>query len=159
MSCQGPGFHFPDSLTTSQNLITAHPFSSARLTITECVIIRLTCSPCLNFPICLVTKFQKILRDIRSDLQRDVYTEPLRRRFPKVLVGNYAVYPNDGFRYWYDYFEKPVPGASGLGGSAAPFSQYAVRLTHLLAPMIADDSAGQRLCQQCPRMEREPRNR
>jgi len=50
--------------------------------------------------------FQKALYDLRADLQRDVYADPLRRRFPKVLVGNYGVYPHDGFRYWYDYFER-----------------------------------------------------
>ena len=30
--------------------------------------------------------------------------------FPDALVGNYAVYPNDGYRYWYDYFEYYVDG-------------------------------------------------
>lgn len=58
--------------------------------------------------------FQKRLRDLRADLQHDVYAEPLRRRFPGVLVGNYAVHPHDGFRYWYDYFEKEWPAAPGL---------------------------------------------
>jgi hypothetical protein len=32
-------------------------------------------------------------------------------RFPGVLVGNYVVYPHNGFRYWYDYFEGFVEGA------------------------------------------------
>jgi hypothetical protein len=50
--------------------------------------------------------FQKALRDLRGDLQRDVYADPLLARFPDVLVGNYAVYPDDGWRYWFDYFEK-----------------------------------------------------
>ena len=31
-------------------------------------------------------------------------------QFPHALVGNYAVYPNDGYRYWYDYFEYYVDG-------------------------------------------------
>jgi len=50
--------------------------------------------------------FQAALRTLRSDIQRDVYAEPILEQFPKALVGNYAVYPNDGYRYWYDYFEE-----------------------------------------------------
>lgn len=48
---------------------------------------------------------QKQLREMRSYLQYYSYAEPVLSRFPHALVGNYAVYPNDGFRYWYDYFE------------------------------------------------------
>jgi len=55
--------------------------------------------------------FQRALRTIRSRMQRECLAEPVRKRFPKALVGNYAVYPNDGWRYWYDYFEKLPPGA------------------------------------------------
>lgn len=58
--------------------------------------------------------FQKRLRDLRADLERDVYAEPLRRRYPGVLVGNYAVHPHDGFRYWYDFFEREPTDAPGL---------------------------------------------
>jgi hypothetical protein len=54
--------------------------------------------------------FQGRLRILRSDLQRECYAQPLLSRFPQVLVGNYAVYPHDGFRYWYDYFEYYVGG-------------------------------------------------
>ncbi|MBI2421592.1 MAG: hypothetical protein HYV27_02100 [Candidatus Hydrogenedentes bacterium] len=54
--------------------------------------------------------YQQALRAIRSRLQRVVYAEPMRAAFPKTLVGNYAVYPHDGYRYWYDYFEKYVEG-------------------------------------------------
>ena len=57
------------------------------------------------------TEFQKALRTVRCDMQKQVYAEPLTRRFPKILVGNYAVYPHDGWRYWYDWFEKFVEGA------------------------------------------------
>jgi len=49
--------------------------------------------------------FQTTLRKIRADLQRRVFAEPVKQAFPKALVGNYAVYPNNGKRYWYDYFE------------------------------------------------------
>ena len=57
------------------------------------------------------TKFQKALRTIRCDMQKQCYAEPLKARFPRILVGNYAVYPHDGWRYWYDWFEKFVEGA------------------------------------------------
>jgi hypothetical protein len=55
--------------------------------------------------------FQKELRAIRSDLQRRCFAEPVKARNPRALVGNYAVYPHNGFRYWYDYFEKLPVGA------------------------------------------------
>ena len=50
--------------------------------------------------------FQKVVREMRSWVQFYIYTEPIRSRFPDALVGNYAVYPNDGYRYWLDYFEN-----------------------------------------------------
>ncbi len=49
-------------------------------------------------------EFQRVLRKLRCRLQREVYAEPVRNNFPDVLVGNYGVYPHDGYRYWYDYF-------------------------------------------------------
>ncbi len=55
--------------------------------------------------------FARTVHALRAKLQRECYTEPIRARFPQALVGNYAVYPNDGWRYWYDYFEQePAPG-------------------------------------------------
>ncbi len=68
--------------------------------------------------------FQKALYDLRADLQRDVYAEPLRRRFPKVLVGNYGVYPHDGFRYWYDYFEREEPWYPGIRDQKALYRHW-----------------------------------
>ena len=50
--------------------------------------------------------FQKAIREMRSWVQYYIFTEPLLSRFPDALVGNYAVYPNDGYRYWLDYFEN-----------------------------------------------------
>jgi hypothetical protein len=50
-------------------------------------------------------EFQRALREIRCRLQREAYARVLTSRFPEVLVGNYGVYPHDGWRYWYDYFE------------------------------------------------------
>ena len=55
--------------------------------------------------------FQTALRRIRCEMQRECFAGPVLKRFPKTLVGNYAVYPNDGWRYWYDYFEKLAPDA------------------------------------------------
>jgi len=57
-------------------------------------------------------EFQKILRKLRCQLQRQVYAEPVTMNFPKALVGNYGVYPHNGYRYWYDYFEYYVDGQS-----------------------------------------------
>lgn len=55
--------------------------------------------------------FQHTLRTIRANMQREVFTETVVSYFPDALVGNYAEYPNDGFRYWYDYFEILPEGA------------------------------------------------
>jgi hypothetical protein len=55
-------------------------------------------------------EFQKVLRKLRCELQCEVYAEPMRNNFPGVLVGNYGVYPHNGYRYWYDYFESYVDG-------------------------------------------------
>lgn len=73
--------------------------------------------------------FQKALYDLRADLQRDVYAEPLRERFPAVLVGNYGVYPHDGFRYWYDYFEKEQDWYPGLRDQKALYRHWADEFT------------------------------
>lgn len=50
--------------------------------------------------------FQKALRQIRSDMQKRCFAEPVLRHYPLARVGNYGVYPCDGWRYWYDYFEQ-----------------------------------------------------
>jgi len=54
--------------------------------------------------------FQKILRGLRCQLQRQSYAEPITTNFPEALVGNYGIYPHNGYRYWYDYFEYYVEG-------------------------------------------------
>ena len=54
--------------------------------------------------------FQQVLRMLRCDLQREVYAEPITENFPGALVGNYGVYPHNGTRYWYDYYEYYVEG-------------------------------------------------
>lgn len=53
--------------------------------------------------------FQARMREMRSDLLKDSYVQPILRRYPEAKITNYAVYPNDGWRYWYDYFESPQP--------------------------------------------------
>jgi hypothetical protein len=59
---------------------------------------------------CSFEKFQKTMREMRSYLQNYSYSNPVLSAFPDALIGNYAVYPNDGYRYWYDYFEYYVDG-------------------------------------------------
>lgn len=54
--------------------------------------------------------FQQVLRSLRSELQREVYAEPITENFPGALVGNYSIYPHNGYRYWYDYYEYYVEG-------------------------------------------------
>lgn len=51
-------------------------------------------------------EFQKVMREMRAYLQYYSYSEPVLSQFPKALIGNYSDYPNDGYRYWYDYFER-----------------------------------------------------
>ena len=51
------------------------------------------------------TAFQNALRTIRSQMQKRVYADTVLAAFPDAHVGNYAVYPHDGYRCWVDYFE------------------------------------------------------
>lgn len=55
------------------------------------------------------TSFQARMREMRSKLLRDTYVEPILRRYPEAKITNYSVYPHDGWRYWYDFFETPRP--------------------------------------------------
>ncbi|MFP4058028.1 MAG: hypothetical protein ACLF0G_14260 [Candidatus Brocadiia bacterium] len=50
---------------------------------------------------------QKAYRAVRCEIQRRCYAGPVLEHVPDALVGNYAVYPHNGWRYWYDYFEEP----------------------------------------------------
>jgi len=52
--------------------------------------------------------FQKAVRVARSHATKNCYVAPILSHFPEALVGNYGVYPHDGYRYWYDYFETFV---------------------------------------------------
>lgn len=68
--------------------------------------------------------YQHRLRLLRSLLQSEAYAEPLLERFPDTLVGNYAVYPHDGWRYWYDYFERYVEGQPYLADQEAKYRHW-----------------------------------
>jgi len=70
------------------------------------------------------SSFQKSLREIRCRMQREVYADMLKSYFPNVLVGNYAVYPNDGYRYWYDWFEEFTEGAPFKGDGRAKYRRW-----------------------------------
>ena len=69
-------------------------------------------------------EFQKKLRDMRSYLQYHTYSEPVLSQFPDALVGNYAVYPHDGYRYWYDYFEYYVEGQPYKADQKAKYREW-----------------------------------
>ncbi|MFC1607291.1 hypothetical protein ACFL47_04905 [Candidatus Latescibacterota bacterium] len=67
---------------------------------------------------------QKHMREMRSYLQYYAFSEPVLSRFPDALVGNYAVYPHDGYRYWYDYFEYYVDGQPYKADQYAKYRQW-----------------------------------
>jgi hypothetical protein len=69
-------------------------------------------------------EFQRILRKIRCRLQRETFVEPLKLNFPDVLVGNYGIYPHNGYRYWYDYYEYYVDGQSCLTDQHARYRKW-----------------------------------
>ncbi|MBT4484421.1 MAG: hypothetical protein HOC71_12180, partial [Candidatus Latescibacteria bacterium] len=91
-------------------------FNSAHEASKKCVRCRRHIEDIDNFPV-----FQKKLRDIRSGLQRYAFSEPVRTLFSDVLVGNYAVYPHNGCRYWYDYFEYYVDGQPYIADQNAKY--------------------------------------
>ena len=68
--------------------------------------------------------FQRTMREIRSYLQHYSYSGPVLSKYPDALVGNYAVYPNDGYRYWYDYFEYHVDGQPFKADQRARYRQW-----------------------------------
>ena len=70
------------------------------------------------------TAFQTALRIKRSELQKAMLAEPVLEHFPDALVGNYAVYPDDGYRYWFDYFEKDVEDAPHKTEHRARYRQW-----------------------------------
>jgi hypothetical protein len=69
--------------------------------------------------------FQKTVRGIRSRVQREVYASAVKEAFPGALVGNYAVYPHNGFREWYDYFEDYEAGQPYIADQKAKYRHWA----------------------------------
>jgi len=69
--------------------------------------------------------YQQEMRRLRSRAQRLAYAESILARHPKALVGNYAMYPHNGWRYWYDYFEKYVDGQPALIDQNARYRHWA----------------------------------
>ncbi len=85
------------------------------------------CTVCLDHVPDLAVNFyafQDSLRAIRSDLQRECAVELINDYYPDALVGNYAVYPNNGVRYWYDYFEYLPEGAPWIGDQKARYRRW-----------------------------------
>lgn len=76
-----------------------HNWESSR----RCVVCQKNIPQIKNFD-----AYQEAVRRKRSEATRMCYSKPILTRYPKALVGNYGVYPHDGYRYWYDYFEKFV---------------------------------------------------
>ena len=68
--------------------------------------------------------YQHELRRLRSRVQRLAYAEPILEAYPKALVGNYAVYPHNGYRYWQDYFERYVEGQPAIFDQKAPYRHW-----------------------------------
>ena len=69
--------------------------------------------------------FQKTVREMRSRLQKTCYAQPILSLHPDCLVGNYAIYPNNGLRYWYDYFEFYVEGQPCVKDRGARYRRWA----------------------------------
>jgi len=68
--------------------------------------------------------FQEAVRIKRAEATRTCYTEPVLSRYPEALVGNYAVYPHNGERYWFDYFEKFVAEVPHRLDQRAPYRRW-----------------------------------
>ncbi len=69
--------------------------------------------------------FQKAMREMRGRLQKEIFSDPVRARYPGALVGNYAVYPHDGTRYWFDYFENRGESPATVKDRKAPYRRWA----------------------------------
>ncbi len=69
-------------------------------------------------------EFQRVLRKLRCQLQRETYAEPIKLNFPRALVGNYGIYPHNGYRYWYDYYEYYADGQPYLADQRARYRKW-----------------------------------
>lgn len=86
----------------------------------RCVRCREAISDIENFD-----TFQNSLRGIRAEIQHEVYAKILKNYFPNIRVGNYAEYPHNGERYWYDYFEHLPEYAPFLPDQKAKYRRWA----------------------------------
>ncbi len=74
------------------------------------------------------TAFQTAVRTVRTEMQADVFSKTIKAYFPDARFGVYGMNPNDGFRYWWDFFEKKdaIPGVAykqDQGGVYRPWAQ------------------------------------
>jgi len=58
--------------------------------------------------------FQAAVRKLRSEMQRENFVKPVLARFPAARIGNYAMNPHDGHRYYWDYYEEDAFGKPNL---------------------------------------------
>jgi len=91
-----------DIVTADWELDGPHEWNEAWINSKKCMICRENIANIQDF-----YAFQAKLRSLRSRLLEICYTRPILQRYPKALITNYGTYPNDGWRYWYDYFESP----------------------------------------------------
>lgn len=69
--------------------------------------------------------FQTAVRKVRAEMQREVFVKPIQRRFPNARIGNYAMNPHDGRRYWWDFFEKRTNGLPATAEHGALYRPWA----------------------------------
>ena len=69
--------------------------------------------------------FQTAVRTVRAEMQREVFVKPIQRHFPAASIGNYAMTPHDGRRYWWDFFEKRTAGLPAEQEHAALYRPWA----------------------------------
>jgi hypothetical protein len=85
----------------------------------RCVVCRENIPNLNNF-----TSFQRSVRTERCDATRECFSRPILNAYPSALVGNYGVYPNNGTRYWYDYFETFYERHPHVMDQKAPYRRW-----------------------------------
>lgn len=73
------------------------------------------------------TAFQTAVRSVRTELQHEVFAKTIATYFPAARVGVYGMNPNDGRRYWWDFFEKKdeIPGVAYTKDQGAVYRPWA----------------------------------
>lgn len=74
--------------------------------------------------------FQQALRTLRGELQRECAVEVVQAQFPDVLIGNWAVAPHDGWRYWFDFYETIPEGVQIRTEQLAEYRPWADEFSH-----------------------------